>query len=296
MAAGDSYFRPRFEAQEEWGPAAAIDFGASNTDAISLAGGHWHEWTHAQSGVPGVAVVRELLASAGFHPSDLTILAVTGGHHRSLPDEIDGCHVVKVGELEAIARGGQAQAAGGLDRPAHPLLVVSAGSGTAMVRAEGRAYRHVTGTGVGGGTLLGLGRLLLHSTDPADIDRWASKGTANAVDLGLHDVVSGPIGNLPPDATAVNFGRLARLSGPAQRDDLAAALVTMVGQVIATLAINAGRASQVEQIIVTGHLTDMATIRKVMGRVGEFFGFSVETNPHAGYATAIGALLTGLER
>ncbi|MCC6166845.1 MAG: hypothetical protein IT329_06410 [Caldilineaceae bacterium] len=72
--------------------------------------------------------------------------------------------------------------------------------------------------------------------------------------------------------------------------------MTMVGQVIATLAINAGRAAQVERIVVTGHLTDMATMRAVMTRVGEFFGFPVEVRAKAGCATVTGALLWALER
>ncbi|MCC6166844.1 MAG: hypothetical protein IT329_06405 [Caldilineaceae bacterium] len=86
---------------------------------------------------------------------------------------------------------------------------MSAGSGTAMVAADGASFRHVTGTGVGGGTLLGLGRLLLETTRPQEIDRLAAQGDAAAVDLGLQDVVTGPIGSLPSDATAVNFGRVA---------------------------------------------------------------------------------------
>jgi type II pantothenate kinase len=224
------------------------------------------------------------------------LVAVTGGHHRNLPDLLDGTAVVNVGELEAIARGGQVLAMHGPERPGARLLVVSAGSGTAMVLADGISYAHVTGTGVGGGTLLGLGRLLLDSTLPQEIDRLAGEGDANAIDLALSDIVTGPIGRLPPDATAVNFGRAARGGEALKRADVAAALVTMVGQVIATLAINAGRAAQAERIVVTGHLTDMTTMRAAMTRVGEFFGFPVEVRARAGYATVTGALLWALQR
>jgi type II pantothenate kinase len=204
--------------------------------------------------------------------------------------------VVKVGELEALGRGGQALATAGLALPQEPLLVVSAGSGTAMVLAHGRSYRHVTGTGVGGGTLLGLGRLLIDCADPVQLDRLAQAGNATAVDLVLRDVVTGPIGSLPPDATAVNFGKAGRGAGPYRPEDLAAALVTLVGQVVATLAINAARAAGAKRIIVTGHSTDLLSLRMTMARVGEFFGFPLETWPQAGYATALGALLYALGR
>jgi type II pantothenate kinase len=180
--------------------------------------------------------------------------------------------------------------------PAAPILVVSAGSGTAMVAARGREHRHVTGSGVGGGTLLGLGRLLINTTEPEEIDGLAQRGDANGVDLALRDLVTGAIGTLPPDATAVNFGRVARMDGPSLREDLAAALVTLVGQVVATLAINAARAAQIERIVVTGHLTDMASMRQTMARVGLFFGMPLEVVPRAGYGTVIGALLQALAR
>ena len=154
----------------------------------------------------------------------------------------------------------------------------------------------MTGTGVGGGTLIGLSRLLLNQDAPEVIDRLAVAGDPNGVDLALTDVVSGPIGALPPDATAVNFGRVARTSTRPNDADLAAALVTLVGQVIATLAINAARAAQVDHVTVTGHLTDMVSIRAAMARVGEFFGLPLELHTHAGHATVIGALLCALDR
>lgn len=276
--------------------SAAIDFGASNMDVVAVRDGRLVTWSEPARGAPEVEGVRRAMAAMDLEIGQLALVAVTGGHHRTLPEELDDTRIVKVAELEAIARGGQALAMGGAALPSGRILVVSAGSGTAMVSAEISAYHHVTGTGVGGGTMLGLGRLLLSTVDPREIDRLAEAGEANVIDLGLVDVVTGPIGKLPPDATAVNFGRVARGVGDLRREDVAAALVTLVGQVIATLAINACRAAEAERIVVTGHLTDMVTIRRVMTRVGEFFGFPVEVRAQAGSATVTGALLRAWER
>jgi type II pantothenate kinase len=80
------------------------------------------------------------------------------------------------------------------------------------------------------------------------------------------------------------------------REDLAAALVNMIGQVIATLAANAARAAQLQRGVVTGHMTDMDTVRITIARVGTFFGFPLETCNEAGYATVIGALLQAVQR
>lgn len=285
-----------FDAHSITACAAAIDFGASNTDVAAVVDGGLMIWTQATAGKPTPELVRQLAARTGVPFRRLRAVAVTGGHSQALPETLDGVPVHKIGELAAIARGGQALASGSAALPGSPLLVVSAGSGTAMVAANGPEYRHVTGTGMGGGTLLGLGRLLLGTIKPEEIDALAARGNPNGADLAILDVVTGPIGALPPDATAVNFGRVAQMATRPADEDLAAALVTMVGQVVATLAINAARAAGVPRIVVTGHLTDMPTLRRTMHRVGEFFGMPLELSPQAGYATVTGALLRALDQ
>jgi type II pantothenate kinase len=195
--------------------------------------------------------------------------------------------LVKVSEVNAIGRGGLYLA--GLDE----ALVVSAGSGTAMVAARHGAAAHVTGSAVGGGTLQGLGRLLLGETDPQAIDRLALQGDANHVDLTLVEAVGAAVGRLPVSANAVNFGRVAQAGGlplPVPRD-IAAALVRLVGQVIAVIAINAARAEGLERIVVTGHLVDLLSVRKVLDEVAGFYGATITVPPNPGTGTAVGALV-----
>jgi type II pantothenate kinase len=222
-------------------------------------------------------------------------LAVTGGRHRTLPPRIGACALYGVDEVTAIGRGGQALALDTGDDPDTPMLVVSAGSGTAVVAARGTHYAHITGSGVGGGTLLGLGRLLLATADALEIDALAREGNPNGADLSLKDVISGPIGTLPPDATAVNFGKLARSAVDVSRPDLAAALMTLVGQVIAITAINAARAQRIDRVVVIGHMTDMPSFRKVLDQVGDYYGMRLTLPTDAGYGTALGAMLHGAQ-
>jgi type II pantothenate kinase len=269
---------------------AAIDFGISNTDAVAYLDGDWHRWTRPSESRPDPDLVRGILTAGGVDLASLQRLAVTGGQHKLLPERIDDCPLIAVNEVTAIGCGGQALADLSAEDDA-PILVVSAGSGTAVVAAQGEEYSHVTGTAVGGGTLLGLSRLLLHTVDHDEIDALAQQGDPNGADLSLGDVVTGPIGNLPVDATAANFGRLAREDVAVSREDLAAALVTMVGQTIALIAINAARAQGVERIVIVGHLIDMVSMRGVVERVGDLYGVSIVLPVDSGYGTALGALL-----
>lgn len=268
----------------------AIDFGISNTDAVAYVGGALRRWTRPSDGAPTPELLRAVLAAGGVELDALRQLAVTGGRHRTLPARIGGCEIIGVAEVQAIGCGGRALLAS--DQSDAPLLVVSAGSGTAIVAGRGDQYAHVTGSAVGGGTLLGLARLLLGTADPQEIDGLALQGDPNGVDLSLADVITGPIGQLPADATAVNFGRLARQDIAAGRADLAAALVTLVGQVIAVIAINAARAQQIERIVVIGRLATLPSMRQAIERVGGFYGVSLILPPDAEYATALGALFS----
>jgi type II pantothenate kinase len=272
---------------------AAIDFGISNTDVVARVGGELRHWNQPYHGDPDEASVRAILWAGGIELDDLTRLAVTGGRHKLLPASLGRTQVVPFNEVQAIGRGGQAILGLADDERKQPTLVASAGSGTALIKAQGDEYAHVSGTGVGGGTMLGLARLLLGTLDPLAIGDLALQGDRNRADLSLADVITGPIGHLPADATAVNFGRLARPSfdGEVRRADLAAALVNLVAQTIGLITVNTARAQGCERIVVIGHMLDMGYFRHVLGLVGKYYATTMILPDAPGCATALGALV-----
>lgn len=271
---------------------AAIDFGISNTDAVAEINGELRRWTEPYDGDPNPDEVRRILAKGAIDLDSLSRLAVTGGRHKMLPPRIGDCEVFSVNEVTAIGRGGRAMAGLTGDQVRKPVLVISAGSGTAIIAARNNGIRHVSGTAVGGGTMLGLSRLLLGTVDPLEIESLAQNGNANGVDLSLADVITGPIGSLPASATAVNFGKLSRNDFKPDREDLAAGIVNLVAQTIGLIAVNAAKAQRIEQIVVIGHLIDMKSIRQVLGAVGMYYGTTMHLPEHSGFGTALGALVS----
>lgn len=274
------------------GTHVAIDFGISNTDAVAAVNGELLYWHQPYKGDPDAALIHDILAVQGIELPQLARLAVTGGRHKLLPADIDGCPIVSVAEMTAIGRGGQILAIRAGLTADTPLMVVSAGSGTAVLFAHHHTYRHVTGTAVGGGTMLGLARLLVGTTNPVEIDALAQQGNARHVDLTLGDVITGEVGNLPVDATAVHFGRVARGDTTPTPADYAAAITSMVAQTIALVATAAAPGAGASHVIITGHMGDMASIRHIAGLVGHFYRTPVLVPDRAGYATALGALFT----
>jgi type II pantothenate kinase len=266
-----------------------IDFGLTNTDAVLVENGQLIQaWTLHFSGGASPETLQRALDVGQVAPTKLARICTTGGRHRDLPQSWAGVPVHKAGEAEAVGRGGLALA--GLSE----ALIVSAGTGTSMIAARDGSFEHLTGSAVGGGTLLGLAKLLIGTSDPLEVARLAELGDTSGVDSTLIDAIGGGIGHLPPSATAVNFGKVPKLEQAPKREDIAAGLFTIVGQVIAVIAINAARAAGIKQVVVVGHLADLKPTRDTIDRVWGFY--LVEPGAiipeQRGYATALGAALS----
>lgn len=261
----------------------AVDIGMTNIDLVVEDAKGLRMQMLANQRVDASAQLRLAL---DLVTDDLTpgmTIGVTGGRYRQLPDEVDGYYIRKVDEMRALGLGGLGLAK--LDAG----LVVSAGTGAAMVAATRSDFEHVTGSAVGGGTLLGLSNLILHTVDVEEIERLALAGDAAAVDFMLDEVVGGEVGRLPAYANAVNLGKLVR-KRTFSREDLAAGLVRLVAQVIAVIAINAADAADLAEIIMVGHLMDLESIRKEINLVGEFYHRSFIMPENPGFGTALGIL------
>ena len=231
--------------------------------------------------------VGKLLSELGISISEVEAIASSGGKTKPLPPKILGLEVVEIDEIEAVGVGGLFLS--GVNEGG----VVSAGTGTAVVevrRDDNRTLvRHLGGTGVGAGTLSGLGRLLLRRTSVNSIIELASNGDPRNVDLTVGDIVGGPIGLLTPDVTASNFGKVGDVTSP---EDVAAGLVNMVGQVIGTVSFFAAKSVGLQDriILVGGLVTHEPVLRAILKPIRLFGGKAiVPKDPQ--FATAIGAAL-----
>ncbi|KIR01644.1 Pantothenate kinase type II, eukaryotic [Lachnospiraceae bacterium TWA4] len=87
---------------------------------------------------------------------EITQIVLTGMGSSYIDGKIYGIDVIKLEEFLPIGRGGLYLT--GLEE----AYVVSIGTGTALIRATKEKCEHIGGTGVGGGTLMGLADLLFH--------------------------------------------------------------------------------------------------------------------------------------
>ena len=259
-----------------------IDIGGSTTDAVLVNSGEIVVVT-IETGDPLAAAagaLGKLLSTVGGVLADIQAIAVSGGGARWLEDQLFGVPVAKVSEIDAIGVGGSTLA------EKSSALVVSLGTGTALVSVQGNTIEHVGGTGVGGGTLLGLARHLLGVTRLDTLEQMAAHGDLSRVDLTVGDIAGGPVGIAPASATASNFGKVRADPTPA---DKALALVNMVAEVTFALSFMAARARHHTDIVLTGKLTRVQLLRERLEAVRPRRGENFIIPPYAEYATAIGA-------
>jgi type II pantothenate kinase len=265
----------------------SADFGITVTDTLRKKGDELIHKMDLSSKDLNQERVRKLFPDIDFI-SNIGFLAVTGGKHLELGDYIDSTPIIHVNEIDAVGHGSMKLS--GLSEE-ESTIIVSAGSGTACIHAHKGIFTHCSGTGVGGGTVLGLSKLLLGTTDPEEIAALAEKGNESFVDLILEDVVSGPIGQLPSDTTAVNFGKVSKDDIDYSREDIAAGIVNLVGQTAARIATSVAMMFQASEIVVVGRAPSFVGLKNSLEQAASITGFTPHFPKNGEYASALGAML-----
>lgn len=145
-----------------------------------------------------------------------------------------------------------------VSRDLYPFLVVNIGSGVSILKAKSASsFVRVTGTCIGGGTVLGLARLLFHAKSFRQVVRLSERGT-HALDLRVADLCGDAAGSrcIAPDALASSFGRLyledsSHCPRP-RKEDIARSLLHMVSYNLGYLAYLIGTAHGVRRIFFAG--------------------------------------------
>lgn len=173
------------------------------------------------------------------------------------------------------------------------MIVVSMGTGTSFVKVKGDQIAHIGGTGIGGGTLLGLSRLLLKTQKIDTIAELASRGNINNIDLLIQDICSKPLPGLPLDATASNFGKV---DGNASPEDLASGIIHLVLRAIGQSAILSAVNSNIRDFVLIGNLTKIPQCREIFQKIEELYKVRFHIPQYSEYSTAIGAALAYQKR
>ncbi len=262
-----------------------IDIGGTTTDIVGFKNEKILSPVSVKADDPitsAAGALGKFLEMLNLPLSEISLIAATGVGSVQIRDQLLGIPVKKVDEFDSIGTAGAYLS--GLEK----AVVISMGTGTALVNVSHGNIKHCGGSGVGGGTMVGLSRKLLNITNISTLMDKASIGRLNMVDLTVGDIAGGALNNLPETATASNFGKV---SDEANDSDIAMAIINLVGQTIAILGISTAKAEQVSDIVLTGKLSILPLIRKVVDGVGNLYQLRIHVPNYAEFATAIGAAI-----
>lgn len=209
------------------------------------------------------------------------------------------------------------------DQQLYPYMLCNIGSGVSILHViDEKNYKRVSGTALGGGTFFGLAKLLTKLKSFNECMEEAAVGDETTVNMLVKDIYGGRYGlELPGDFTASFFGKVggstnetdkpkhddsatAETSPPPANADLCRALVVMITQNIAQIALLNAVIYGCPRVIFTGNFLRMnpiatRTLAYATKRWSESSsrGHSVQANFlwHEGHLGAIGSFLENLD-
>ncbi len=224
----------------------------------------------------------------GCSLSDIGKIMITGVGSSKVSDSLYSIPCFHVSEFESVARGGIYLS--GLDK----AIIASMGTGTALVYAEKNGINeYLGGTGVGGGTIGGLCKLLLGMYNIGHISELAGEGNLSNVDLRISDISSDDkkLG-LPGEMTAANFGNVSDIASKA---DIAMGTINIVIETVGMMCIFAARAHNTRDIVLTGHISTIAQSKERFEILSKMFDLNFVIPEMSQFATVIGAALQGTQ-
>lgn len=191
-----------------------------------------------------------------------------------------------------------------LDSSSYPYLVVIIGTGVSVLRVDGpRKYERISGSTIGGGTYLGLCRLLTDMEHYEDVMNLAERGDPSKVDMLVGDIYGENSDaleklGLPAWLVASSFGKLVTKQDPAAgitQEDLARALLIMVTNNIGQVAYLNAQLHNTSRLYFVGNFLRHNNIsqRRLAYAIDYWSKGKMEALflEHEGYFGALGAFL-----
>ena len=260
-----------------------IDVGGSTTKVVGLRDGELVGMIQVRAADQITSLfgaIGNFLRKYGIRLGDVSSVALTGVGASFINEPIYEIETRKVNEFQAIGHG--ALKISGLK----DAIVVSMGTGTAFVRAGADNITHLGGSGIGGGTIVGLASKMLGKSDIDAIIALARTGKLENVDLSVRDIIGLEIPSLPMNLTAANFGKIKSTASEA---DIALGIINMVFQTVGMLAVFVARNDTIRDVVLTGTLTMFPQAEEIQMAFSRLTDLTFAIPPNAVYATAIGA-------
>lgn len=267
------------------GVIVGIDIGGTNTKIVGIKDGKVFSPVHVKATDPVASLYGafgRFVCENNLSLSQIEKIMITGVGAAFVTDKIFGISTACVEEFLASGLGGL------YISQMEKTLVVSMGTGTAFIAADENGVKHLGGSGVGGGTISGMGKLMIGVSHTADIIELAENGDITQIDLCISDITETSIAMLSPNVTASNFGKVKDL---ATKEDCAMGILNLVFQTIGMLAVFAAQKTKDQKVVAIGYLATVPQARQIFDAITDIHGIDFIIPKEAEFATAIGAAI-----
>lgn len=262
-----------------------IDVGISTTKIVGLRNGKIVSPMRIRATDPVTSLYGafgKFLYDNKIELRDICQVMLTGAGSAYVNEPIYGLPTKKADEFLSNGLGAR------FETQIDEMIVVSMGTGTSYVKCQGNEIQNICGLAMGGGTLQGLSRMLLKTSDIKHVVQLAEKGDESNVNVLIGDITKMPLPGLPLTATASLLGKA---HSNATEEDTAIGIIYMVLQTIGSAAILASMGTGIKDIVFIGNLTLLPQCRKVLMPFEELYGVRITIPQYAEFCTAIGAAL-----
>ena len=171
-------------------------------------------------------------------------------------------------------------------------ILVSIGTGTSIFHVNRQEFSRVVGTGIGGGTWMGIGNLLAGEKTFAELVKLSLDGNHKRSDLLVQDIYGLDNAPLTNELTAANFGK-EHLTKDATVNDQLRALTQMIGEVILTLTGTVIQQINVTDVVFTGSTLEGNTpLQEVFTSFHDVLTYQPIFLEKGAYAGAVGAMIS----
>ena len=269
-----------------------LDYGSTNFKALVLKieddtkEGNVKIIGKERKGITDFALfVNELLKKYHINKNEIEKIVVTGTGSSYLEDSFDDIEIIKINEFDAIAYGGL------ILSKKEKANIVSIGTGTAIVYSDFNIVKRIGGTGLGGGTLVGLGKAILSDVENGNMKvtsfknliEMAKLGDKSKVDLTIGDINKDSIENMTKDITAANF---AAVNKSANVNDYIAAAVNMI---LENISLIVSGLCDKNPIVYIGTMVEDNYIKNRLKEIAKYTGNEIYFIEDPSFAIVIGA-------
>ncbi|WP_174728009.1 type II pantothenate kinase [Mesobacillus harenae] len=169
-------------------------------------------------------------------------------------------------------------------------LLVNIGTGTSFYIVDGYKHERVLGSGLGGGSFLGLGCLLTGESEFAKLVQLATAGEKGNADLLVKDVYTPAEPPIDGNLTAANFAN-SNIKG-SSAGDRAASLINMIAETLILLGVQTASLHKTKHVAFIGStLSANLPMKNALKHFAQMTGLQSIFIPNGEYSGAVGALM-----